>query len=438
MRSQSLLNRTGSSSSKKFTSSNNQAPQPAPLGRNVYQDPDICCVVFITEPRDRQSVHRHSMEVNAVIPAVPKYMLWPDQEITWSFKDHPKVMPNPGGYALIVDPIMHGPTTRVRFSKVLVDNGSSIKIMYRHTMHTLGITENMLEPTHMTFHGIVPGLSCSPMGKVRVDVMFGGRDNCRVENILFELVDLDSPYHALLGRPALAKFMASTHTAYLKMKMSAPNGPLTVIHFRASNNVAEYEALVHRLKVAKEIGVHRIICYGDSDLVVQQCSGDWDAKDANMAAYRFHVQKIPRFVEGCEFHHVPRAENEAADTLSKLASSMQEIPAGIALAHLRKPSIKPSPESESIFVPESHVVPMDIDEGNPGTTLANPGTSESKPGETMMVDHMEIDVPVFMVREAPTWVKPIKEFLINGGLPADETKSRRIQRRSKAYTIING
>ena len=79
------------------------------------------------------------------------------------------------------------------------------------------------------------------------------------------------------------------------------------VHFRASNNVAEYEALIHGLKVAKEIGAHRIICYGDSDLVVQQCSGDWDAKDANMASYRFHVQKIAGFFEGCEFHHVPRA-----------------------------------------------------------------------------------------------------------------------------------
>ncbi|XP_071683159.1 uncharacterized protein [Lolium perenne] len=146
------------------------------------------------------------------------------------------------------------------------------------------------------------------------------------------------------------------------------------IHFRASNNVAEYEALVHGLKVAKEVGVRRIICYGDSDLVVQQCSGDWAAKDANMASYRFYVQQIAGFFEGCKFHHVPRAANEAADTLSKLGSSRQEIPAGIALSHLRKPSIKPSPESESIFVPESHVVPMDIDKVNPRTFSPNPGT----------------------------------------------------------------
>jgi hypothetical protein len=42
---------------------NNQPPPPTPVGRNVYQDPDICCVVFVTEPTDRQSVYRRSMEV---------------------------------------------------------------------------------------------------------------------------------------------------------------------------------------------------------------------------------------------------------------------------------------------------------------------------------------------------------------------------------------
>ena len=41
------------------------------------------------------------------------------------------------------------------------------------------------------------------------------------------------------------------------------------IHFAASNNVAEYEALIHGLRLAKEIGIRRILCYGDSDLVVQ-------------------------------------------------------------------------------------------------------------------------------------------------------------------------
>ena len=50
-------------------------------------------------------------------------------------------------------------------------------------------------------------------------------------------------------------------------------------------------------------------------------SGNWDALDANMALYRFHVQKISGFFEGCEFHHIPRIENEAGDMMSKLGSS---------------------------------------------------------------------------------------------------------------------
>ena len=64
------------------------------------------------------------------------------------------------------------------------------------------------------------------------------------------------------------------------------------IHFAASNNVAEYEALIHGLRPAKELGIRRILCYGDSDLVVQQSSGDLGAKDANMASYRFLVQQL--------------------------------------------------------------------------------------------------------------------------------------------------
>ena len=66
------------------------------------------------------------------------------------------------------------------------------------------------------------------MGQVRVDVIFGTKENCRVENIEFEVVDLDSPYHALLSRPALAQFMASDHVAYLKLKMPGPRGIITI------------------------------------------------------------------------------------------------------------------------------------------------------------------------------------------------------------------
>ena len=66
------------------------------------------------------------------------------------------------------------------------------------------------------------------MGKIWIDVLFGTKENCRCECLLFEVVDLESPYHPLLGRPALAKFMASTHLTYLKMKLPGPEGVITI------------------------------------------------------------------------------------------------------------------------------------------------------------------------------------------------------------------
>src|SRR3954462_13319204 len=65
------------------------------------------------------------------------------------------------------------------------------------------------------------------------------------------------------------------------------------------------------------------------------------------------VQQLSGYCEGCEFHHVPRANNEAADALSKLGSTRQSIPPGVSLEHIKKPSITPSPESESIFISET-------------------------------------------------------------------------------------
>jgi hypothetical protein len=61
-----------------------------------------------------------------------------------------------------------------------------------------------------------------------LELLFGEKDNYRREPIRFEVVDLNSPYHALLGRPALAKFMAVPHYANLKMKLPGPRGVITI------------------------------------------------------------------------------------------------------------------------------------------------------------------------------------------------------------------
>src|SRR4051812_43832420 len=96
-------------------------------------------------------------------------------------------------------------------------------------MIMLGLTERDLKRSRTTFHGIVPGLSCIPLGRIRLDVIFGTEENFRREPIWFEVADLRIPYHALFGLPAFAKFMLNAHEPYLKMKIPGPNGVITVI-----------------------------------------------------------------------------------------------------------------------------------------------------------------------------------------------------------------
>jgi hypothetical protein len=67
-----------------------------------------------------------------------------------------------------------------------------------------------------------------PMGRIQLEVLFGEKGNVRREPIWFEVVNLSSPYHALLGRPALTKFMVVAHYAYLKMKLPGPCGIITI------------------------------------------------------------------------------------------------------------------------------------------------------------------------------------------------------------------
>ena len=121
-------------------------------------------------------------------------------------------------------------------------------------MTKLGLKAEDLEPTRTIFHGIVPGLSCSPIGRVRLDVLFGDSSHFRREPIWFEVVDLSSAYHALLGRPALAKFVAVPHYAYLKMKMPGPKGLITVTgDYRKSLECARDGAkLAESLVIAEE------------------------------------------------------------------------------------------------------------------------------------------------------------------------------------------
>jgi hypothetical protein len=79
------------------------------------------------------------------------------------------------------------------------------------------------------FYGVVPGKAAYPIGRVCLPVTFGTKKNFCTEYLTFEVADFRSSYHAILKRPMLAKFMAIPHHTYLIMKMSTPNGILSVL-----------------------------------------------------------------------------------------------------------------------------------------------------------------------------------------------------------------
>jgi hypothetical protein len=167
---------------------------------------------------------REKHEVLAVEKVPPSYLDWSEDTITFSREDHPNRILNPGQYPLVVDPVIEN----VRFSKVLMDGGSSLNILYTHTLRLLGIGLDQLRPSTTPFHGVSPGKRVHPFGQIDLPVWFGTPDNFRKETLTFEVVGFRGAYHAILGRPCYAKFMAIPNYTYLKMKMPGPKGVITV------------------------------------------------------------------------------------------------------------------------------------------------------------------------------------------------------------------
>jgi ribonuclease HI len=97
-------------------------------------------------------------------------------------------------------------------------------------------------------------------------------------------------------------------------------------HFKASNNATEYEVALHNLLIAIELGIKRLMVFGDSALAINQVNKNWDCTNEWMDAYCAQIRKLENKFYGLEFHHVVRADNEAVDKLSKLGSTRAATP----------------------------------------------------------------------------------------------------------------
>ncbi|GKB26189.1 reverse transcriptase domain-containing protein [Tanacetum coccineum] len=160
--------------------------------------------------------------------------------------------------------------------------------------------------------------------------------------------------------------------------------------FDATNNEAEYEALIAGLRIAEQMGVKNLQANVDSRLVANQVNGTYVAKEADMIRYLEKVRTLTNSFKAFSIRQVPRSENKKADALSKIAST--------SFAHLNKQVLVEELKEKSIS---------------------------------------EVEILAVVEEERDTWMTPILEYLKDETLPADVKKARAVRRKSQRFAIIN-
>ena len=94
----------------------------------------------------------------------------------------------------------------------------------------------------------------------------------------------------------------------------------TCLQYQTTNNKFEYEAFLKGLELAKSLGAESIVVQGDSQLIIGQVNGIYEAKEERMKKYLSSVKRLIKKFKEATFIQVPREEKMEADTLAKAAS----------------------------------------------------------------------------------------------------------------------
>jgi ribonuclease HI len=185
------------------------------------------------------------------------------------------------------------------------------------------------------------------------------------------------------------------------------------LHFLASNNVAEYEALVNGLRIAIELGVRRLDARGDSQLVIDQVMKNSHCRDRKMEAYCDEVRRLEDKFYGLELNHIAWRYNETADELAKIASGQTTVPPDVFSRDIHQPSVKTDDTHE------------------PKEASAQPEASSTAKGEALRVEGERNGVT-----PNRNWQTPYLQYLHRGELPLDKAKARRLARRAKSFVLL--
>ncbi|XP_066392670.1 uncharacterized protein [Miscanthus floridulus] len=187
------------------------------------------------------------------------------------------------------------------------------------------------------------------------------------------------------------------------------------LHFLASNNTVEYEALVNELCIAIELGATRLYIRGDSELVVDQVIKESSCKSPLMAAYCQEVHKPKDKFQGIELHHIPRKDNDATVFLAKFIARRDPSPSGV-------------------FINNLHELSTCILEGLIQTRPdAKPTLKGFNPSASMMTSPADIAV---LALDQTNWRASLLTYLLKEVLPPKRTEARWIARRAKTFIAI--
>ncbi|KAL8112855.1 hypothetical protein AgCh_020237 [Apium graveolens] len=117
--------------------------------------------------------------------------------------------------------------------------------------------------------------------------------------------------------------------------------------FKATNNQAEYETLISGLRLAKSLGIMKMIIYSDSQIVVKQTSGEYIVKDPKLAQYQAIVRDILETIPDITILYINREEISKADELSKLVQNTSDLTSSVYFEELKAPNTERSKDYNS-------------------------------------------------------------------------------------------
>jgi hypothetical protein len=161
---------------------------------------------------------RHDVAAATPTLRVALHRKWMETSISFDASDCPKSMAGAGQLPLIVSPT----SANIKMYHVITDGGAAFNLISLAAFKKMQIPMSKLQPL-CSFYGVGP-VSVMPRGCISLPVTFRTSENFRTESFLFNVTEVNLPFNAILGRPALYQFMAVAHYGYLVLKMPSPNG----------------------------------------------------------------------------------------------------------------------------------------------------------------------------------------------------------------------